>query len=289
MMAAALALIHFKDTARSIYLFDTYEGMTPPTQTDKRVGLNLMASAMLAGAPRSHHLWGASPIEEVKTNLGSTGYPAEKLHFIKGPVEHTIPDHAPDQICLLRLDTDWYESTRHELVHLYPRLHMGGVLILDDYGWWEGQRKAAGSPSRLSWDAAAQPGFQLASNREITPVLQSPQIAPYRKPMTWSCRRRLFHRRPFCEKHSALSSRVVCCCFSTHGVHPLHRGPFDCWRRTADGLTCELERSGFVVKKINLLTARPRAVLFWLSPARSICRADAFNDYRWGSFESYMP
>jgi hypothetical protein len=142
MMAAALALIHFKDTTRSIYLFDTYEGMTPATQNDKRVGLNLTASAMLAGAPRIHHLWGVSPIEEVKTNLGSTGYPAEKLHFIKGPVEHTIPDHAPDQICLLRLDTDWYESTRHELVHLYPRLRAGGVLILDDYGWWEGQRKA---------------------------------------------------------------------------------------------------------------------------------------------------
>ena len=142
MMAAALALVHFKDTARSIYLFDTYEGMTSPTQTDKRVGLDLLASAMLAGVPRSHHLWGISSIEEVKANLRSTGYPAEKLHFIKGPVERTIPDHAPDQICLLRLDTDWYDSTRHELVHLYPRVRAGGVLILDDYGWWEGQRKA---------------------------------------------------------------------------------------------------------------------------------------------------
>jgi len=142
-MAVALALVHLKDTTRSIYLFDTYEGMTAPTQIDKRVGLDLSASAMLAGKPRSHHLWGESAIEEVKTNLGSTGYPAEKLHFIKGPVEHTIPDRAPDQICILRLDTDWYESTRHELVHLYPRLHTGGILILDDYGWWEGQRKAA--------------------------------------------------------------------------------------------------------------------------------------------------
>jgi O-methyltransferase len=143
MMAAALALIHFKDTTRRIYLFDTYEGMTPPTSIDKRVGLDLLASEMLASAPRSHYLWGVSSIEEVKTNLSSTGYPQERLHFIKGPVEHTIPAHAPDQICILRLDTDWYESTRHELVHLYPRLQEGGVLILDDYGWWEGQRRAS--------------------------------------------------------------------------------------------------------------------------------------------------
>jgi hypothetical protein len=142
MMAAALALLHLKETARSIYLFDTYEGMTSPTQKDKRVGLDLSASAMLAAAPHSHVLWGISQIDEVKANLRSTGYPAERIHFIKGPVEHTIPGHAPDQICLLRLDTDWYESTRHELFHLYPRLCTGGVLIVDDYGWWEGQRKA---------------------------------------------------------------------------------------------------------------------------------------------------
>jgi O-methyltransferase len=142
MMAVALALIRLKDATRSIYLFDTYEGMTAPTQIDKRVGLDLQASEMLGSAPRGHALWGESPIEEVKANLASTGYPAEKLHFIKGPVEHTIPDHAPDQICILRLDTDWYESSRHELINLYPRLQSGGVLIVDDYGWWEGQRKA---------------------------------------------------------------------------------------------------------------------------------------------------
>ena len=48
----------------------------------------------------------------------------------------------PERIALLRIDTDWYESTRHELVHLYPRLSPGGVLIIDDYGHWQGARKA---------------------------------------------------------------------------------------------------------------------------------------------------
>jgi hypothetical protein len=57
-------------------------------------------------------------------------------------VEDTIPKEAPDKIALLRLDTDWYESTRHELTHLYPKLSVGGVLIIDDYGQWEGARKA---------------------------------------------------------------------------------------------------------------------------------------------------
>jgi hypothetical protein len=142
MMAAALAFLHLKDTTRSIFLFDTYEGMTSPTANDKRVGLDLSASAMLARAPRDDNLWGISQIDEVKHNLASTGYPAEKLVFIKGPVENTIPGHAPNQICILRLDTDWYESSHHELVHLYPRLQLGGVLIVDDYGWWDGQRRA---------------------------------------------------------------------------------------------------------------------------------------------------
>jgi O-methyltransferase len=57
-------------------------------------------------------------------------------------VERTLPDRAPAEIALLRLDTDWYESTRHELVHLYPRLSAGGVLIVDDYGHWAGAKRA---------------------------------------------------------------------------------------------------------------------------------------------------
>jgi len=56
-------------------------------------------------------------------------------------VEETIQNGAPDQISILRLDTDWYESTLHELNHLFPRLSEGGVLIIDDYGHWLGQRE----------------------------------------------------------------------------------------------------------------------------------------------------
>jgi hypothetical protein len=71
-----------------------------------------------------------------------TGYPPEKVHFVKGMVEDTIPEQSPDGIALLRLDTDWYQSTKLELLHLYPRLANQGVLIIDDYGHWQGARRA---------------------------------------------------------------------------------------------------------------------------------------------------
>ena len=74
--------------------------------------------------------------------MAQSGYPSEKLHFVRGPVEETIPDCVPEQIALLRLDTDWYESTKHELLHLFPRLQPGGVLIVDDYGHWQGAQRA---------------------------------------------------------------------------------------------------------------------------------------------------
>src|SRR5678816_3918777 len=80
--------------------------------------------------------------QEVEKAVFSTGYDREKIHFVPGRVEETIPGHAPASIALLRLDTDWYESTQHELLHLFPRLARGGVIIIDDYGHWRGARQA---------------------------------------------------------------------------------------------------------------------------------------------------
>jgi O-methyltransferase len=138
-MAAALT---FK-TPRSMYLFDTFEGMSVPTEHDRQATSGQLASTMLREAAQDDTLRCYSPLEEVKLNMGSTGYPAAQINYIKGKVEDTLPEAAPQQIAVLRLDTDWYESTRHELEHLYPRLSPGGVLIIDDYGYWSGARKAA--------------------------------------------------------------------------------------------------------------------------------------------------
>ncbi len=71
-----------------------------------------------------------------------SSYPADLFTFVKGKVEDTIPGNAPDAIAILRIDTDWYESTLHELTHLWPRLSPGGVLIIDDYGHMPGARQA---------------------------------------------------------------------------------------------------------------------------------------------------
>jgi O-methyltransferase len=58
----------------------------------------------------------------------------EKVKLVKGLVEETISGTIPASIAPLRLDTDWYSSTKHEMEHLYPKLSSQGILILDDYG-----------------------------------------------------------------------------------------------------------------------------------------------------------
>ena len=140
MMAAALRLQQLGDQHRKIYLYDTFEGMTAPTAVDED-NRGRSARARMANEGRGG-FWFREPLEEVRRNLASTGFDESRLVFVKGPVEQTIPERVPEQIALLRLDTDWYESTRHELVHLYPRLSVGGVLIIDDYGYWRGSQKA---------------------------------------------------------------------------------------------------------------------------------------------------
>jgi O-methyltransferase len=142
MMAVAWTLAELGDTARDLYLFDTFEGMSAPTEHDRLMN-GASAGEILSSLPREEsNFWCIAGLEEVRANLRRTGYPEARLHFVKGKVEETLPGSAPERIALLRLDTDWYESTRHELEHLYDRLVPNGVLIIDDYGTWQGARKA---------------------------------------------------------------------------------------------------------------------------------------------------
>jgi hypothetical protein len=130
---------------RDIYLYDTFEGMTEPTAEDTSPMDGSASEAWRESGGRPYQeLFNPNTFDEetVRANVLETGYPAARLHFVRGPVEETIPGTAADRLALLRLDTDWYESTRHELEHLYPRLVTGGVLIVDDYGHWEGCRRA---------------------------------------------------------------------------------------------------------------------------------------------------
>ena len=138
-MAAAWSLLRGGDTSRTLHLFDTFEGMPPPIDLDRRHD-GEAAAEILAAHDMDSHYWARSPLDEVKAAL--TGYPVEKIKFIQDKVEDTIPAASPGTIAILRLDTDWYESTRHELEHLYPLLAEGGALIVDDYGFWQGARRA---------------------------------------------------------------------------------------------------------------------------------------------------
>lgn len=150
MMAAALALKDRGQTQRHLWLYDTFEGMSAPTEADRSHD-GVGAQQQLDNTTRGEGVWCAASLQDVQANLASTGYPAAQLHYQRGKVEDTIPATLPGRIALLRLDTDWYESTRHELQHLYPLLAPGGVLIIDDYGHWQGARRAvdeyfAGTP-----------------------------------------------------------------------------------------------------------------------------------------------
>jgi hypothetical protein len=144
-MAMILTLQEARAADRHIYLYDTFEGMTEPTEHDTSPleGPALEEWERSEGRPYSE-MFAPEVFNEagVRELLRSTGYPEHLLHFVAGPVEDTIPGTIPDDLALLRLDTDWYESTRHELRHLYPLLAPGGVLIIDDYGHWEGARRA---------------------------------------------------------------------------------------------------------------------------------------------------
>lgn len=142
-MVMALTLSKAGDTDREIYMFDTFEGMVSPTVHDKAMDGTPAQTCLERDPAKKGPVWAVAGIDDVSRNLTSTGYRADRLHYVKGPVEETLPALAPQSpVALLRLDTDWYESTKHELTHLFPLLCSGGVLIVDDYGHWQGAKKA---------------------------------------------------------------------------------------------------------------------------------------------------
>jgi hypothetical protein len=140
-MAAALALLVLQSSQRQLFLYDTFTGMTEPAPVDVDWQGRSARDLMRQATPEGEMVRAAGSLADVKAALIQTRYPWEKLRFVQGRVEETLPKQAPEQIALLRLDTSWHHSTQHELVHLFPRLADGGILIVDD-GHWQGARKA---------------------------------------------------------------------------------------------------------------------------------------------------
>ena len=144
-MIMAKELLKRGDISREIWMYDTFEGMTEPTDEDIEIETRIKGKDLLSGVQKTtekYNMWAYSPIDEVKKNMQKTGYPTDKFRYIVGKVEDTLIDSQPNEIALLRLDTDWYESTRIELEKLYPLVVSGGILIIDDYGHFSGAKKA---------------------------------------------------------------------------------------------------------------------------------------------------
>jgi hypothetical protein len=147
-LAMLLTLQELGVTDRDVHLYDTFEGMTAPTEHDVSPFDPPAQETWEQSAGEADRAWselfapGIFNFDDVRSTVLGTGYPEERIHFVKGPVEQTLLEHVPERLALLRLDTDWYESTKAEMDRLYPRLSTGGVLIVDDYGHWEGARRA---------------------------------------------------------------------------------------------------------------------------------------------------
>ena len=119
---------------KDIYIIDTYEGMTEPLDNDYQVinNFKMNKGEMMV------------TLKQVKENVLKSNYPIEKLHFIKTDVrkKNVLVENIKQDISILRLDTDFYDSTLAILEALYFKVNKNGYLIHDDYGHWKGHYDA---------------------------------------------------------------------------------------------------------------------------------------------------
>ena len=132
---------------RHFWLFDTFEGMPEPSDKKDDPRAKKIFKDLAEGHETDNFIeddkWCYGPLDVVRNNIAYTGYPEENFHYIKGKVEDTLPvTKLPEKIAILRLDTDWYQSTKMELEYMFERLQPGGALIVDDYCAWKGSKEA---------------------------------------------------------------------------------------------------------------------------------------------------
>jgi O-methyltransferase len=138
-MAFCLSSLEQGIENRDLYLLDTYEGFSQVDEKDFEISNGKKASELLK--IDANYLCYAN-LDDVKLGMQETEYPADKIHYLVGDVVKTDLASLPKEISILRLDTDYYDSTKWELENLFPRLVSGGVLIIDDYDHWNGCRQA---------------------------------------------------------------------------------------------------------------------------------------------------
>jgi O-methyltransferase len=139
--AMMLTLQRLGDNGRHLWGYDTFTGMTAPAELDVSIhGEN--AQQIYSDHAKRGEQWLAIPRTTVAKNLYRSGYAMEKVRLVEGDVQLSLRHDLPSSIAILRLDTDWYESTLLELQTLYPKLVPRGIMIVDDYGHWGGAKKA---------------------------------------------------------------------------------------------------------------------------------------------------
>ncbi|MBA4367323.1 MAG: hypothetical protein C0403_06750 [Desulfobacterium sp.] len=127
---------------RNLWLFDSFEGLPDPTKDDYDIAKGEGTGDHVHVLSKGSCL---GTFEEVKKlMLDTMGFPADKVIFVKGWFQDTIPLYRDriQKIALLRVDGDWYESTKCCLEGLYDKVVAGGVVIIDDYASCFGSRKA---------------------------------------------------------------------------------------------------------------------------------------------------
>lgn len=115
---------------RTLWVFDTFEGIPPPTAGDPDENIARFYTGSFRGD--------RAEVEALFERLGIQS----RSRLVKGLFQDTVPRATVDTIAVLHLDGDWYESVKVCLEHLYDKVSVGGVVQIDDYGHWEGTRKA---------------------------------------------------------------------------------------------------------------------------------------------------
>jgi O-methyltransferase len=138
-LAKKIQDLYYKNIKRTFYGYDTFEGMPEPSVYDGEKVVQIYKNFLKKG-----ERWTEASLDDVENSIKKLFLSLDDFNLVKGKVEDTLINkkNLPSKISLLRLDTDFYESTKVELEILYPLLVQKGVLIIDDYGDFIGCRKA---------------------------------------------------------------------------------------------------------------------------------------------------
>ncbi len=142
--SAMMAFAAREFPARKMWLYDTFEGIPPATEKDGAYATEFTGA------------WKGSD-QDAKEALAVAGFPDDRVVLRKGVFAETFKADLPGPISLLHIDADWHDSVLLALETLYSHVVPGGYVVLDDFGYWEGCRRAF---------------YEFCGSRHIEPVLE---------------------------------------------------------------------------------------------------------------------